>query len=299
MSRGIAAIRADLDDMEFEFVQGTVLHTEGARKTNCNANSTDKNRKAADCLCLGNWSLYTTAASDLPLYGYYNPLSAQSVLETEESLLELIKEEGPFDGVLGYSAGASLAGQIICSDFEKHPFKSPDERPFRFACFINAISPLKAFRLDDEQVQDGVIEVDSVTNPVVKAALDEYLRPSATRARKSFHKRADMPDSDAIRQEVESLQTRLLEDGTPFFTDGVYGMTRYDANFHGTLITIPTLHVRCPESGDAHDNGAHTQALCEPDLAKEIHHPFGHDFPRGAQLLKKISTAFRELADSA
>lgn len=248
---------------------------------------------------LGNWSLYTTAASDLPLYGYYNPLSAQSVLETEESLLELIKKEGPFDGVLGYSAGASLAGQIICSDAEKNPFKSPDERPFRFACFINAISPLKAFRLEDEQVQDGVIDVDSVTNPVVKAALDEYLRPSATRARKSFHKRADMPDSDAIRQEVESLQTRLLEDGTPFFTDGVYGMTRYDANFHGSLITIPTLHVRCPESGDAHNNGAHSQALCEPDLAKEIHHPFGHDFPRGAQLLKKISAAFRELADSA
>lgn len=221
------------------------------------------------------------------------------MLETEESLLELIEKEGPFDGVFGYSAGAALAAQIICSDAEKYPFKLPEERPFRFACFVNAISPLKAFRLEDEQVQDGVIEVDSVTNPLVKEALDEFLRPSATRARKSFHKAADMPDSDAIRKEALSLETRLLEDGTPFFTDGILGMTRYDVNFHGTLINIPTLHVRCPESGDAHNNGEHAQALCELELAKEINHPFGHDFPRGHQLLKKISSSFREIADAA
>lgn len=50
MGRGIAAIRADLDDMEFEFVQGTVLHTEGARNLNCNANSVVEDRRAADCL---------------------------------------------------------------------------------------------------------------------------------------------------------------------------------------------------------------------------------------------------------
>jgi Serine hydrolase (FSH1) len=221
------------------------------------------------------------------------------VLEVEESLLELIEKEGPFDGVFGYSAGAALAGQIICSDAEKFPFKSPEERPFRFACFVNAISPLKVFRLEDEEVQDGVIDVDSVTNPLVKEALDEFLRPSATRARKSFHKAADMPDSKTIRQEAQALETRLLADGTPFFTDGVLGMTRYDVNFHGTLINMPTMHVRCPEGGDAHNNGAHTQALCEPDLAKEINHPFGHDFPRGHQLLKKISTLFRETADAA
>ena len=43
-----AAIRADLDDMEFEFVQGTVLHTEGARELYCNAKSTVADRRVAD-----------------------------------------------------------------------------------------------------------------------------------------------------------------------------------------------------------------------------------------------------------
>lgn len=221
------------------------------------------------------------------------------MLEAEESLLELIEREGPFDGVFGYSAGAALAAQVICSDAEKFPFKSPVERPFRFACFVNAISPLKVFRLEDVDVQEGALDVDTVTDPVVKEALDEFLRPSATRARKSFHKAADIPDADAIRKEVLSLQTRLLADGTPFFTDGVLGMGRYDVKLHGRLIDMPTLHVRCPESGDAHNNGAHTLALSTPELAKEIHHPFGHDFPRGHALLKKISTMFREIADAA
>lgn len=83
------------------------------------------------------------------------------------------------------------------------------------------------------------------------------------------------------------------------FTDGILGMTRYDVNFHGTLINIHTLHVRCLESGDAHNNGEHAKALCELELAKEINHPFGHDFPRGHQLLKKISSSFTEIADAA
>lgn len=148
-------------------------------------------------------------------------------------------------------------------------------------------------------MQEGALDVDTVTDPVVKEALDEFLRPSATRARKSFHKAADIPDAEAIKKEVLSLQTRLLADGTPFFTDGVLGMARYDVKFHGTLVDMPTLHVRCPESGDAHNNGAHTLALCTPELAKEIHHLFRHDFPRGHALLKKISTMFREIADAA
>lgn len=29
IAKDLASIRSDLDDMEFEFVQGTVLHTEG------------------------------------------------------------------------------------------------------------------------------------------------------------------------------------------------------------------------------------------------------------------------------
>lgn len=235
----------------------------------------------------------------MPLYGYYNPLSARSVLETEESLLGLIEREGPFDGVLGYSAGAALAAQIICSDAVKNPYKTPEERPFRFACLVNGISPLKVFRLEDEDVQPGEVKPDAAMQAVVQEALDEFLRPSATRARKSFHKAADMPDANAIRNEAESLETRVLADGTPFFSDGSLGMTRFDARFHGQLIDIPTLHIRCPQGEDAHSNGEHMLALCEPEMVREIHHTFGHDFPRGHELLKKISRAFREVADMA
>ena len=248
---------------------------------------------------IGNWSLYTSSFSDLPLYGYYNPLSAESVLEVEEKLFDLIEREGPFDGVLGFSAGAAVAAQLICSDASKHPFKTPEERPFRWAVLFGAITPLKVFKLEDEEIQEGTIEPNSEMAGVVQAALDEFLRPSATRERKTFHRRADMPDADAIRAEVQGLETRLLADGTPFFTDGKLGMTRFDARFHGQLIDIPTLHVRCPDAEDGHSTGEQTLALCDPELVTEIHHTFGHDFPRGHQLLKKISAAIRETADKA
>jgi hypothetical protein len=62
-----------------------------------------------------------------------NLLSAQSILEEGQSILDLIEREGPFDGVLGYSAGAALAAQIMCSDGEKYQFKTSEEHPFRLA----------------------------------------------------------------------------------------------------------------------------------------------------------------------
>lgn len=67
-----AAFRADLDDFEWVFVQGTARHTEG------------------------NFSLYTSQFSHLPLYTYYNPFEPASILRTHADLEQIIESEGPF-----------------------------------------------------------------------------------------------------------------------------------------------------------------------------------------------------------
>lgn len=102
-----------------------------------------------------------------------------------------------------------------------------------------------------------------------------------------------------MRREAASLQTRLLADGTPFLTDGVFGMTRFDPALHGTLIDIPTLHVRCADDGDVHSTGKQLLKLCDPGQVREFHHQYGHDFPRGHVQMKKIAQLIRETAEAA
>ena len=249
-----AAFRADLDDFQWEFVQGTVRHTEG------------------------NWSLYTTSFSKLPLYAYYNPLSPASVLQTETELEDHIASEGPFAGVLGYSGGAALAAEIIIRDAIANPFSLPDERPFRFAIFINGASPLRAFSLEDEDVAPGTFDASYL----LKEAETMFLRPSALRHKDGVSPE-DQADHAAMLSLLKSCEGKKLADGTAFISNGEYGLCRFEINEGDEpLIDIPTLHVRSLEE-DEHDphHGLHLLGLCDPENAAEFHHANGHDFPRG------------------
>ncbi|KAH8815398.1 hypothetical protein F5884DRAFT_177103 [Xylogone sp. PMI_703] len=276
-----ASFRADLDDFEWEFVQGTILHTEG------------------------NWSLYTTSFSKLPLYTYYNPLNPQSILQTESELLQLIEEEGPFDGVLAYSGGAALAAQLIIKDAQQNPFKLPHERPFRFAIFINGASPIHVFKVDDMDLAPAT-EQDVDVSSMIQEAASMFLRPSALRKKKGQYgfteqdssDDEDQPDIDYMMKMLASLKGQRLEDGTPFLSDGEHGITRFNALHSDILIDIPTLHVRSPVEEDRH-HGLHLMEMSEPSLAREFHHKYGHDFPRGRAEMKKIASLIRQTAESA
>ncbi|KAH0489786.1 hypothetical protein TgHK011_001284 [Trichoderma gracile] len=262
-----AALRSLLDDYTFDFVQGTELHTEG------------------------NWSIYTTQFSNLPQYAYYNPLVPSSVVEAEEHLLELIEEEGGFDGVLGYSGGAAFAAQAII----RHSQREPNEPLFRFAIFINGGTPIKAFSLRDEKIREEGPDTTAL-NRELQAT---YLRPSNMRVRKGDSREAAERAIASRKKEIMAVRTGTLADGRHFLTeDGDLALTRYDGAKDGALIDIPTLHVRCLEETDA-DLGFNLLSLCNPDLVREHHHPFGHDFPRGQAEMRKIAEKITELAESA
>ncbi|VUC29885.1 unnamed protein product [Clonostachys rosea] len=267
-----AAIRADLEDFEWEFVQGTFRHTEG------------------------NWSLYTTSFSKLPLYGYYHPFDPASVLQAEEDLFAIIREEGPFDGILGYSGGASLAAQLIIKDQMENPLALPHERLFRFAIFINAASPLYCFPLDDYAQGELVIH-DTIKGSIAEEAAEIVMRPSAMRKKIGVDDE-DQPDAEAVMAAFAKLKGVTLPDGSLGFTDGEFGLARYNAmSEERTLIDIPTLHVRCPAEHRHH--GLHLYEMCEPSTALEFHHVHDHDFPRGRNEMKRIAELIREVADMA
>lgn len=99
-------------------------------------------------------SMLTTVMLDLPdfvkgpYYCWFEGLSSLQCQEAHDIITETIEEEGPFDGVIGFSQGASLAISFILHR-ELHSPGLPC--PFRFAVFFCAnlvISPDPTFNAD-------------------------------------------------------------------------------------------------------------------------------------------------------
>lgn len=72
-----------------------------------------------------------------PFYSYTAGYSPSDIRETLEDLDDFIQDCGPFDGVLGFSQGASMAASYILD----HQARCPDEpAPFGFAILLSSVA---------------------------------------------------------------------------------------------------------------------------------------------------------------
>ena len=108
---------------------------------------------------------------------------------------------------------------------------------------------------------------------------------------------------EKLREFTSRFETRYLEGRQSFISDGDYGIYRYNPNDNARkpIITVPTLHIRDPSKNLVRevDHGLNLWKLCDPVFAKEFHHSYGHDFPRGRREMKKISQLIRDTAQES
>jgi len=243
-----AGFRSQLDDFEFEFVQGTIEHAKEGT------------------------AIYTETFADNGLWEYYDLMDPYNVMETEQELLQLVAEDGPYDGVLGYSQGASLAMQAIIRFAVDNPTATADQFPFRFAIFINCTTPLR------------IMEATETCTPDIPS--DDEVDANLYR----FLARAN-PLLD-----TSSLFTARLANGRRVMTDNTITLTKADVAYDGQLVKMPTLHIRCPE--DKEQFGKEAEQLCEKTGVRQFFHHHDHDFPRGYDEMRAIAMAIREVAES-
>jgi predicted esterase len=79
-------------------------------------------------------------------FKYYDQTSAQSMNTALDQLEAYLVSEGPFDCVVGYSQGASLAATYLIRTAQRHP-SAP--LPFRCAIFFSGGRPLDPKALDE------------------------------------------------------------------------------------------------------------------------------------------------------
>lgn len=118
---------------------------------------------------------------DGPYYSYYKfPRSFSdddtSMLEAYDLLYEIIKEDGPFDGILGFSHGGTLASGFLI----RHAKMYPNDPPlFRCAIFLNSLPPFRMNPGEEPVIDsdlDGYINIPTVSVGGAEDGLLEYSR---------------------------------------------------------------------------------------------------------------------------
>ena len=84
-------------------------------------------------------------------FAFYDPESPSSVLSALDDLEEYVAQEGPFDGIMGFSQGAALAAMLIIR--QNSSIHGESDTPFQVGVFICAAIPHK-----EAALRSGVVE---------------------------------------------------------------------------------------------------------------------------------------------
>jgi hypothetical protein len=112
---------------------------------------------------------------DTEYFSWFEESSAQSVSEAIDELSEYVASDGPFDGVMAFSQGCSLASMLL--------LRGEFPAPFSFAIFICAGLPLVESSLDVgilrhyDAAVDGEALIQVPTAHII-GGKDEYLAAS-------------------------------------------------------------------------------------------------------------------------
>lgn len=219
------------------------------------------------CLLTTSSNAEIAAVFPEPYLCFY-PCARPSDVEAAQAFIhEIIEEEGPFDGIIGFSQGAALAASLILEDKKTRTHGADDL--FKFAVFAGASLP---FNKDD---RTGL-------------SLWEDARAGTTRFKDEFAGEVD-------------TETPL---GFPQFdqlADGI--LSRYHPQKNPShRIEIPTLHIIGKQDRYAPQSRILAQLCNGQDDAVEkiiLEHDDDHRMPRSVREQDKIARAIMLMIDRA
>lgn len=205
-----------------------------------------------------------------PFFCYYESFAPSEIKKAHELISDIIEEEGPFDGVFGFSQGASLALAYLIQHEIHRPREPP---PFRFAAIFStviAFSPEPSFcqaildNLTDEErnALSSFPNTDfSVLHTQARAIFEPLAVAMQSGANGGF---LEPPDAAAFERSNTANIPRIM-----------------NPSLIEQRVKIPTIHiVGKRDSPLMLKQSALMKGLCESKLVKSIQHSGGHDLPR-------------------
>ncbi|KAI3400338.1 hypothetical protein diail_3355 [Diaporthe ilicicola] len=209
-----------------------------------------------------------------PYLCYHGEPIEDDVKAAHEFLLEVVRDEGPFDIVVGFSQGAALAAAVIA----RHEKQGDADRMFKLAVFIGASMPFDRdtgkVRLTCHGANELVAErLDETGKVVVDEDPSRWIRDCRTAS---------------VIREFESRRPRAPKEES----QSIEVLLRYHPSTHAQRIQTPTVHVVGTNDSYA-EQGLDLAALCNARTTQKIFHDGGHEFPRSEDTLEKVAEAMQ------
>ena len=177
---------------------------------------------------------------------------------------EAIEEEGPFDGLVGFSQGAALAASFII----KESNSAEPTHPFKCAIFFCASVPF------DPDSRPFTVSPDGVcTYADTKEVIPGF-----------------------------DLMSTMPEAADPQYSASVDGSTAFLQRYslpesNKPLITIPTTHILGMNDG-YRQQGLRFKGFCSPEKSELLEHGGGHEIPQDHSTTAKMVSCIQTTLQS-
>lgn len=224
-----------------------------------------------------------------PFFGWYSGYTCAQVQTTHDQISQVILECGPFDGICGFSQGATLALSYLLQHQTDHPSLDP---PFLFALLFSCAGPAFSY--------DPMLSLD-----IISSLSSENLRALERMATRPVPENPDahigqpmqdkhLVDRDVYMGTVSSALQLGAANGfvAPSVVIEQWRCAESSADrhmlmpriFHPSLtasrIRIPTLHViGSNDTSDVRIQAGICRALCDPSYTTCVQHSAAHDVP--------------------
>lgn len=187
--------------------------------------------------------------------------------------MSVIEEDGPYDGIIGFSEGAALAASFLLA--EEYALQLHGGRlAFKLAIFFNSVmlfSPSEDIGVD---VTEEIRKQEEVLSKFLQGI------DSSTLAAGDYEQ--EMLSDSSSEVSLDVWESRV---------DGGLKVFGFPAGYDSVRISIPTLHFIGKDDQFAH-HGRHLVKLCNPERQEVMNFEGGHELPRSKKSLDKSAELF-------
>ncbi|OJD32105.1 ef-hand calcium-binding domain protein [Diplodia corticola] len=213
-----------------------------------------------------------------PYVCYHEEPIPEDVQHAVDLVKEVIREEGPFDGVIGFSQGAALAATVIAAEAERDPLAET----FKVAIFLSATMPFDfsagKLRLTCEADNTLTATHQDIDGTKLDGGKQDWLNDCRTAGViAEFQARRPQVEKSALPQSVDVL-------------------LRYHPSTHPQQIDIPTVHV-IGLKDEYLDHGKNLAGICNSRIQQVVTHDGGHQLPREGATVSRVAEAIQWAVD--
>ncbi|PIG84507.1 EF-hand calcium-binding domain protein, partial [Aspergillus arachidicola] len=203
---------------------------------------------------------------DPPYYTFWPDDSPTSLQNARTWLLNHIAQNGPYDAVLGFSQGCSLAALTLLLHAHESPLTPP---PFKAAIFICGGAPLPLLEELGYTITPEMRSRDTESRKKLSIQADSAAILAKGAERWGGDGGAgEVVDEESVRGEIERCGIGKVKIGVP--TVHVYG--RRDPRFVA---------------------GVQLSGVCEGSVRRCFDHGGGHDIPRSSAVSERLAELVR------